>query len=109
MKQKLDLAFFDNQYRWLGLFIATYVLAFYWLPEQIPLYYSQALPEEKLASKYYLLILPVLVFSLFIITQSFLRRLSLNNHNMLKFLSFFCVGFSIFCYLLFIRIILLVL
>lgn len=108
MKQKLDLAFFDNQYRWLVLFLVTYVLAYYWLPEQIPFFYSQVLPEEKLASKYYLLILPALVSSLFIVSQFLLQKLALNNRNMLALLAFFRVGMASACYFLFIRIILLV-
>lgn len=108
MKQKLDLAFFDNQYRWLVLFLLTFALAYYWLPEQVPLFYLQALPEEKLASKYYLLILPTIVFSLYIVSQFLLQKLSLNNRNMLTLLAFFRVGIASFGYFLFIRIILLV-
>lgn len=108
MKQKLDLAFFDNQYRWLVLFLVTYASAYYWLPEQIPLFYSQALPVEKLASKYYLLILPTIVSGLYIVSQILLQKLALNNRNMLTLLAFFRVGIAGFCYFLFIRIILLV-
>lgn len=109
MKKGLDITFFDNPYRWLLLFIITFALAFYWLPEQVPLFYSQALPEEKLASKYYMLILPALVFGFFILSQTLLQKLALNNSNMLKLLSFFRIGLAGFTYLLFIRIILLVL
>ncbi len=108
MKQKLDLAFFDNQYRWLGLFLLTFAGAYYWLPEQVPLFYSQGLSEERLASKYGLLILPLLVLGLFMVSHFFLKKLALLNHNMLVLLSFFRVGFAVFCYLLFIKIIFLV-
>lgn len=108
MKKPFNLDFFDSSTRWLILFAITFLGFFYWLPGEVPLFYSQALPEEKLADKFYLLILPSLVLGLFIISKTFLQKLSLNNQNMLKLLQFLRIGFSFFCYILFIRIILLV-
>ena len=108
MKKQFNLIYFDSPSRWLILFLATFLIFFYWLPGEVPLFYSQALPEEKLADKYYLLTLPVLVLGLFLISKTFLQKLSLSNQNMLKLLQFFRIGFAFFCYFLFIRIILLV-
>lgn len=109
MKKSFNLDFFDSPTRWLILFAITFLGSFFWLPAEVPLFYSQALPEEKLADKFYLLVLPALVLGLFVVSKTFLQKLSLNNQNMLKLLQFLRIGFSLFCYILFIRIILLVL
>lgn len=108
MKHQSLINLFDNKYRWLIFFGITFAGCFYWLPEQIPLYYSQALMEERLASKYALLILPLFVFIFFVVSETFLTRLALNNRHMLNLIRFFRIGLSIFSYLLFIRIIFLI-
>jgi len=108
MKGGLKIGFFDSEYRWLLLFLLTFAVSFYWLPEQVPLFYSQALPEEKLASKYSLLILPLLVWVFFIVSKVFLHKQALENENMLSLIRYFRIGLAAFCYLTFIRIILLV-
>jgi len=103
---KLD--FFDNQYRWVAIFLITFAVSFYWLPEQIPLFYSQALPQEQLATKYHLLIIPLVVFIFFMISRVWLEHLALKNENMLKLIKYFRIGLAFFSYLLFFRIIFLI-
>lgn len=98
----------NDKKKWLILFFATYAAAFYWLPEVLPLFYSQALPEDRLASKYYLLILPLSVFLLFQISDFFLIRLALKNEAMLNLIKFFRIGYAVFSYIIFVKIIVLV-
>ena len=99
--------FLDDKNKWLVLFIVTYLLSFYWLPSEVPLFYSLSLPEEKLVSKYYLLIIPVFIYIFFLLT-SFFSRLALKNENMLSLIKLFRVGLSAFSYFIFIKIILLI-
>lgn len=99
--------FLNDKNKWLVLFLLTFALAFYWLPGELPLYYSKALPEEKLVSKYHLLIIPVFIYFYFLI-MNFFSQLALKNENMLSLIKLFTIGLALFAYFLFLKIILLV-
>ena len=108
MNNNRVIQFLDDKHKWLVLSIVTYLLAYYWLPEQIPLFYSQALPEEKLASKYYLLVITLFIYFFYLLSQTLLTKLALKNENMLNLIQLFRIGLAFFGYFLFLRIITLV-
>lgn len=93
---------------WLVLFIVTYIAFWFWLPEQLPLYYSQALKEDRLAGKYELLIIPVFVYILFLIAEKWLYSLALKNTTIIALIRNFLVVTAAFSYFIFLKIILLV-
>jgi len=101
------LVFFNDKRKWTIFFLVTYLGFFYWLPPQIPLYYSQALPEDKLGSRYFLLLIPLLVLVFQFICELFLEKLALKNEPMLRLIRYFKVGFSMIAYIIFLKIIIL--
>jgi hypothetical protein len=108
MNNSKVINFLDSKWRWLAIFGFTFLAAFYWLPESVPLFYSQVLPEEKLGNKYELLIIPVFIFVFFSLTELWLQRLALKNENMLNLIKLFRISLASFSYLIFIRIIILI-
>jgi len=108
MNDNSTIRFLDDKHKWLVLTVVTFLLAFYWLPEQVPFFYSQALPEEKLASKYYLLVIPLFNYLFFVLSDTWLSKLALKNDNMLNLIQFFRIGLAFFGYFLFLRIIILI-
>ncbi len=93
---------------WLALFVLTYLVFWFWLPQEVPLYYSQALKEDRLAGKYELLIIPVVVYFLFLLAEKWLYTLALKNQTMLDLIKNFLVAAAAFSYFIFLKIILLV-
>ncbi len=106
MKERFT--FLYNKKVWLVLFLATFLLSWLWLPEELPLYYSFALRQDKLAGKYELLILPALVYAFFYIGEKWLVRLSLENSTMKDLIRKSLVAIAVFAYFIFLKIILLV-
>jgi len=100
--------FLSDKKKWVLLFIITYLIFWYWLPEQIPMYYSFALRSDKLAGKYDLLLLPIFVLGFFVIGQEWLEKLALQNSSMIFLIRFFLIAISVFTYFVFLKIILLV-
>jgi len=90
------------------LFLATFVLFWFFLPEEVPLYYSMALREDRLAGKYELLIMPLIVAFYIFVGHKFLEKLALKNTTMENLIRAFLIGSSIVMYLVFLKIILLV-
>jgi len=107
MTEPTWLAFFNDKRKWTIIFLVTYLGFFYWLPAEVPLYYSQALPEDKLASRYFLLVIPLLVLVFQLVCELFLEKLALKNVPMLRLIRFFKVGFTGIAYLIFLKIIIL--
>jgi hypothetical protein len=108
-KQKRDYSkILFNKYAWLILYLATYAVFWVRLPPQIPLFYSQALRDDRLANSYALLILPAVVFTTFMINEKFLKKLALKNEIILQVISFSGVVLAAFTYILFLKILLLV-
>jgi len=107
MSEPAWLVFLDDKRKWTIIFLVTYLGFFYWLPEEVPLYYSQALPEDKLASRYFLLIIPLLVLMFQFICELFLEKIALKNAPMLKLIRFFKIGLSVASYFIFLKIIVL--
>jgi hypothetical protein len=101
------LIFLNDKRKWTIIFFVTYLSFFYWLPKEVPLYYSQALPEDKLASRYLLLIIPLLVLVFQFVSELFLERLALKNVAMLRLIRYFKIGFSVVAYFIFLKIIIL--
>jgi len=106
-KQHLTKLLF-NKYAWLVVYLVTYALFWFRLPPQVPLFYSQALREDRLASKFSLLILPVVVFMTFIVNDRFLKKLALKNEVIIQVISCSGVVLAAFTYILFLKILLLV-
>jgi len=102
------LIFLSDKRRWLVLFVLTYLVSWYWLPEQVPLYYSLVLKQDQLASQYTLLMIPLLVMFFFLVGQKWLEKLALENTNMLTLIKAFLVVLASFSYLVFLKIIILV-
>jgi hypothetical protein len=97
-----------NKKFWLILFLITYAISWLWLPEELPLYYSFALKADRLASKYELLLLPLIVFIISYIAENWLKRLALGNETVEQLIKFTVLSVSGFAYFLFLKIILLV-
>ncbi|MFA6005246.1 MAG: hypothetical protein WC775_02055 [Patescibacteria group bacterium] len=97
-----------SKFAWLLLFLVTYGIFWFRLPPQVPLYYSQALREDRLADSYALLILPAVVFMTFIICERFLSKLALKNGVILRVVEISSVVMAAFAYVLFLKILLLV-
>lgn len=104
MKIKNLLYRYPNE-AWLILFIGTYTLVYNRLPEEIPLYYSQVLKEDKLASKYELLLIPGIVYFSLLLGRWLLLKLSLKNENMENLILQSLMLFAGAGYFLFVRII----
>jgi hypothetical protein len=94
---------------WLVLFLLTYAVSWFWLPEELPLYYSFALKADRLASKYELLLLPVTVFIVSYVSETWLKKLALGNETVEQLIKFTVLAISGFTYFLFLKIIFLVL
>lgn len=107
-KKKISTEIVFNKNIWLLLFLSTYSIFWLRLPSQVPLYYSQALREDRLANKYALLILPAVVYATFLIIERFLKPLALKNPVILGLLKYAGVIFAAFTYVLFLKILLLV-
>lgn len=107
-KKKLSIKILFNKNAWLFLFVSTYAIFWFRLPSEIPLYYSQTLREDRLASKYALLILPGIVYGTFIIVERFLRPLALKNPVILGLLKYSGIIFAAFTYVLFLKILFLI-
>jgi len=82
----------QNKFAWLGLFVTTYVVSFFYLPQQVPLYYSTLLREDKLANKYELLLIPLFLMILFILWERIFIKLTLRN----KYMQMLGQGFIVF-------------
>lgn len=107
-KKKLSLKLVFSKNTWLVLFLATYGIFWFRLPDEVPLFYSQALREDRLASKFALLILPAVVYVTFVISERFLNRLALKNPVILTLIKYANVVLAAFTYILFLKILLLV-
>lgn len=102
------LIFLNDKKRWLALFVLTYLIFWYWLPEEVPLYYSFALRPDKLAGKYDLLFLPLFVVGFFFLGQEWLEKLALQNLSMVLLIRIFLAALATFTYFVFLRLILLI-
>ena len=89
---------------WLALFIVTFSASFWFLPEQVPLYYSIAVREDRLANKYLLLLIPLCVVALHTLYYSWLRGFSLENVSMQRLTEGFITFLTALAYISFIRI-----
>lgn len=89
---------------WLLVFLVTFGAAYFFLPEQVPLYYSTAIREDRLASKYMLLLIPACVLGVHVLYYSLLYRLTLQNTYMQRLSEGFILFLTILAYLSFIRI-----
>lgn len=96
-------------FAWLFVFLITFGLAYLFLPEQVPLYYSTAIREDRLASKYMLLLIPACVLGLHILYYSFFYRLTLQNNYMHRLAEGFLNFLTILAYLSFVRILFIIL
>jgi hypothetical protein len=108
MKEPSIIEFVNDKRKWFALFFLTFAAAFYWLPEEVPLFYSQALPEDKLASKYFLLLVPGFTLLFWLLIELFLTKLTLRNENMLRLTKWFKIGLMVSAYIIFLKIIILV-
>lgn len=106
--KRFDWSIVFNKYLWLVIFLVTYGISWFRLPPVVPLFYSQSLPEDRLASKYALLVLPVIVFVSFFVNERILSRLALKHAGILSLIKYASVTIAIFTYVLFLKIILLV-
>lgn len=73
---------FYNLRFWLIMILVLIGISWYWLPLVIPLYYSRALPEDRLASAYELLILPLFIFVIYLLSEILISNLALKNKDM---------------------------
>ncbi len=96
----------QNKLVWLGLFIATYAVSFFYLPQQVPLYYSTLLREDKLANKYELLLIPFFLMILFVLWERVFIKLTLGNIYIQKLGQGFIVFLACMAYGSFVKIIL---
>jgi len=102
------LIFLSDKKRWLVLFVLTYLAFWYWLPKEIPLFYSLAIKEDRLTSQYSLLLIPLAVFIFFAIGEYWLEKLALQNTNMIALIRLFLVIIAAFAYWMFLKIILMI-
>ena len=100
--------YFDDKKKWIVIFLLTFLAFYYWLPPEVPLFYSQALPEDKLTSRYYLLVIPLGVLVFHYVCDWFLEPLALKNSSMERLIKLFKIGLSILSYIIFLKIIILV-
>lgn len=91
---------------WTAVFLATLAGALPFLPEEVPLFNSMAIREDRLGSKYMLLIIPATVAALFIVDTLLLSRLSLKNVAMRRLIRSFCTFLACVAYISMLRIIL---
>ncbi|MCR4329885.1 MAG: hypothetical protein NUV65_05070 [Candidatus Roizmanbacteria bacterium] len=96
----------QNKFAWFGLFGLTYVISFFYLPQQVPLYYSTLLREDKLANKYELLLIPLFLIILFILWERIFIKLTLGNEYIQKLGQGFIVFLACMAYGSFVKIIL---
>ncbi len=101
-------ALIHNKRAWVILFLITYAVFWFKMPEQVPLYYSQVLKADKLASKYELLIIPLFVYLFFEISERWLYKLALENKVVKQVITYFLVGLAVFSYIIFFKIVLLI-
>ena len=88
------------------LFLITYAFSYFYLPQQVPLYYSTLLREDKLASKYELLLTPFYLMILFVLWERVFIRFTLGNIFIQKLGQAFVVFLACMAYSSFIKIIL---
>lgn len=89
----------------LGIFTITFAIALPFLPSEIPLFNTNAVREDRLASKYVLIIIPVCVGFLYGVYLLILKRLALENSAMLRLIEGFILFLSAVSYLGILRII----